>query len=74
MFSSRFMPCTECGASVDRRADTAHTCDRDRLVDYRIFGLRRQIESLESGFTQFLETPTGRFERWLAARQVRRTA
>jgi len=74
VFSSRFMPCAECGASVERGSDAEHTCDPQRLVDYRMFRLRGEIESLESGFAGFLETPSGRFERWLAAREVRRPA
>jgi hypothetical protein len=73
VFSSRFMPCEECGASVDRRAETEHTCDAERLLDYRMFGLREEIASLESGLVQFLESPDGRFQRWLAARDVRRS-
>lgn len=74
MFSSRFMPCAECGASVDRSSGVAHSCDRERLLDYRMFALREEIGSLESGFASFLDTPSGRFERWLAAQEVRRTS
>lgn len=74
MFSSRYLPCVECGASVDRRSGVEHTCDPERLLDYRMFGLREEIESLQSRFARFLETPGGRFERWLAAREVRRSA
>lgn len=73
MFSSRFMPCPECGASVDRHSELVHVCDIERLLDYRMFGLREEIESLPARFVGFLETPDGQFERWLAARRVRRT-
>lgn len=73
MFSSRYMPCAECGASVDRHSDLAHTCDRERLLDYRMFALREEITSLPAAFAQYLQTPAGRFERWLAAREVRRS-
>lgn len=73
MFSSRYMPCAECGASVDRHSDLAHTCDRERLLDYQMFALREEIASFQSRFAQFLESPHGRFERWLAAQEVRRS-
>lgn len=72
MFSSRFMPCVDCGASVDRTSDVTHTCDVERLLDYRMFGLREEVASLEDGVVRFLESAHGQFERWLAERQVRR--
>ena len=71
MFTSRFMPCPECGASVDRSNDQGHECSRERWADYQMFGLRAEIARLETGLEQFLRTTTGRFETWLAARQVR---
>lgn len=74
MFSSRYMPCPECGASVERGSRSEHTCDPERLLDYQMFGLREEIESVQSRFAQFLETPRGSFERWLAAQEVRRSA
>lgn len=73
MFLSRFMPCTDCGASVDRHAGTEHACDRERLLDYRMFGLREEIAALETRVAGFLASPTGLFEQWLAARKVRRS-
>ena len=39
MFLSRFMPCTECGASVERAQTVEHRCDPERLLDFRMFGL-----------------------------------
>lgn len=73
MFSSRFMPCADCGASLDLRSDLGHTCDPERLLDYRMFGLREETGAFVPQFVQFLDTPKGRFESWLAARRVRRT-
>lgn len=73
MFLSRFMPCVECGASIDRRSAVRHACDPERLLDYRMFVLREEIAAMQAGFLHFLETPLGRFERWLAAREVRRS-
>jgi hypothetical protein len=74
MFRSRFMPCQECGASVERTGLPGHECSPERLADYQMFGLRDEVAQLETGLRHFLETTTGRFESWLAARQVREQA
>jgi hypothetical protein len=71
MFGSRFMPCTDCGASVDRADSSAHACDPDRLVDYHLFGLRGDVGRLQERIAEFLESPIGRFEVWQARRVVR---
>ena len=71
MFGSRFMPCGECGASVDRTGQAAHECSPERRADYQMFGLREEIAQLESGVRRYLSSASGRFESWLAARKVR---
>ena len=71
MFRSRFMPCQECGASVDQTGLPAHECLPERWVEYQMFGLRGEVAQLETGLLRYLATATGRFESWLAARQVR---
>lgn len=71
MFTSRYMPCPECGDSVERLAAEAHRCDPDRLVSYRMFTLREEIAAFESRLHNYLDTGQGRFERWLAARMIR---
>lgn len=71
MFRSRFMPCEECGGSVDRASLSIHHCAPDRRADFEMFGLRDEIGQLEAGIRRHLATATGRFETWLAARQVR---
>jgi hypothetical protein len=71
MFRSRFMPCHECGDSVDRTDLAVHECSPSRWADYQMFGLRNEIAQLETGIRQYLATASGRFESWLAARQVR---
>ena len=71
MFRSRFMPCQECGASVDRTGLPGHECSPDRWADYQMFGLRDEVAQLETGILRYLATAPGRFESWLAARQVR---
>lgn len=74
MFRSRFMPCEECGASIDRTDTTAHECSVKRWVDYQMFVLREEVDQLETGVRRYLATASGRFESWLAARQVRSQA
>lgn len=71
MFLSRYMPCEECGESVDTTASTPHRCSPSRRVDFAMFGLRHEIEALESSFHAYLADSRGRFAAWLAARQVR---
>ena len=71
MFRSRFMPCQECGASVERTALPGHVCSPERRADYQMFGLRDEVAQLETGIRHYLATSRGRFESWLAARQVR---
>lgn len=71
MFRSRFMPCDTCGASVDRTAPREHQCSPERRTDFEMFGLRVEVARLESGVRDYLATAAGRFETWLAARQVR---
>lgn len=71
MFKSRFMPCPECGGSVDRTAMAGHQCSVERLSDFQMFGLRDEIAAIESQVHRYLASPWGRFEAWVAARQVR---
>lgn len=72
MFASRFMPCPSCGGSVERSRSTSHRCDPDRAVSYQMFALRGEIAAFEDEFHRYLATAHGRFERWLAARHLRR--
>lgn len=74
MFLSRYMPCPECGASVERSAEAEHRCDPERLAEFKAFGLRDQVAELETRIRDFLDSPVGRFETWDAARRVRHTA
>ena len=67
-----YRPCSECGASVARAAADAHVCDPERLIDYRVFQLRSEIEGFDDEVVAYLETPLGRFEAWYAERRRRR--
>lgn len=72
MFSSRFMPCAECGDSVERSIAVDHRCNPDRVTDYRMFELRPQVADFDRQLRSFLASSRGRFETWLAAREVKR--
>jgi hypothetical protein len=65
---SRYMPCAECGASVDRAGAGAHVCDTERLLDFRLFQLREEIAAFDAQFAAWLVSARGRFAAWLAER------
>lgn len=72
VFASRYMPCPECGESVERTEREGHVCERERWLDYRLFQLREEVEAFEAELGAFLETPRGRFELFYAERARRR--
>lgn len=72
MFLSRYMPCPDCGASVEQSAAADHSCDDERKLDYDVFRLRDEVASFEGELATFLESPRGRFELWYAGRDRRR--
>lgn len=71
MFKSRFMPCPDCGGSVDQTVDAAHVCLPERRAEFQVFRLRDDVDAIEDQVHSYLGTPSGRFEVWLAARHVR---
>ncbi|MFC4784379.1 hypothetical protein ACT8ZV_07895 [Nocardioides sp. MAHUQ-72] len=71
MFKSRFMPCPECGASVDLSRSGEHACSPEQRAEFQMQLLRDEVAHLETGFQRFLTTAEGQFESWLAARRVR---
>ena len=68
---SRFMPCTECGTSVDRTATAPHVCDRERMLDFRLFQLREEVAAFDAQLADWLATARGRFAAWIAERDRR---
>ncbi len=71
---SPFMPCTECGESVERADAERHVCDAERLLDFRVFQLREEIAAFEDELASWLSTAKGRFAIWIAERDRRRPA
>ena len=61
------MPCPDCGASipVDEHVGV-HICDEERRLDYRLGELAPEIARFDDELDRWLETPAGRFARWLA--------
>jgi hypothetical protein len=74
MFASRYLPCPECGASMDRTDPTPHVCDAERLLEFTLFALRHEVAEFELSLRSYLGSAVGRFETWLAARDVRGAA
>ena len=68
----RYMPCSECGAAVERAITEQHVCERGRLLDYQMFQLRDEVAAVESELSAYLDSPSGRFELWWAERERRR--
>ena len=73
VFLSRHMPCDDCGESVERTAAESHVCNPERLLDYQMFRMRDEIAGFETKLHEHLDGSQGRFETWLAARDIRRT-
>jgi len=48
-------------------------CDPERVVEYRMVGLRGEVDRLEESMQEHLATPGGRFEAWMAWHEVRRS-
>ncbi len=71
MFPSRYMPCPDCGASLERN-DDAHECERERRLEFQLFQLRDQIDEVEAEVAEYLASPQGRFELYYAERDRRR--
>ena len=64
----RFMPCPDCGESLEAERRLAHRCDDERWATYQLFQLRDEVGALEQQVAEYLASPHGRFELWYAAR------
>ena len=72
MFVSRYTPCPECGASLERHESEAHVCDVQRRLDYELFQLRELTGRFDDELAAYLGSPRGRFELWYAERDRER--
>jgi hypothetical protein len=71
LFRSRFMPCPDCGASIDHLDSGEHRCEQERWLDYQLFQLRDECDRFDEELGAYLDSPHGRFEQWYAARSRR---
>ena len=67
----KYRPCPDCGASVASAEGHEHVCERERWLDYQLFGQREGIARFEDELTAYLGSAAGRFELWYAARERR---
>jgi hypothetical protein len=72
--SPNHMPCPDCGASIPVGSPQGHVCDETQRLDFRLVELRPGIERVADDLAAWLETPHGRFARWLAEHDRRRPA
>jgi hypothetical protein len=63
------MPCAECGASVPRGEQESHRCEPQRRLDYAMFQLRAEVDAFDRSLGEYLDSPQGRFEQWVAERR-----
>ncbi len=68
-----FMPCSDCGASVQRTEAGRHVCESEQKLDYELFQLRHELDALEADLKRFLTSPSGRFALWYAERERRQS-
>ncbi len=64
----RHMPCSECGAPLQRGGAGAHECDPERRLDYELFQLREEVGRFDAELAAYLASNRGRFELWSAER------
>ena len=69
VFTSRYVSCDDCGASVARDESGRHECDPERRLDFVIFQLRDEVARLDVELGAYLDSPNGRFESWYAEHQ-----
>jgi hypothetical protein len=74
LFISGPRPCAECGQSVDHSASGSHTCDPRRRLAFQMLVRHHEVTTFDMDFRDYLSSKEGRFEVWLAARDVRRSA
>jgi hypothetical protein len=68
----RHVPCTDCGAAVERSRRDDHVCDPERALDYEMFQLRDGIAAAADDLAAFLDSTRGRFELWYAEQDRKR--
>lgn len=70
MFSFSRVPCPECGEAVDQPQADAHTCDPQRRLEFQLRALQGEVLAFDRQLEEWLSSREGRFQVWLAAREV----
>jgi hypothetical protein len=67
-----YRACPDCGAAVQRaRLEAAeHDCAPARFVSHQTWKGRRGLDRLEDDLAGWLATPAGRFQAYLARREL----
>jgi hypothetical protein len=71
-FASHHQPCEECGASVHIAETDEHECEPSRALEYRLLQLRDEVAGFDESLRDYLGSPQGRFQEWLAERERKR--
>jgi hypothetical protein len=58
--------CPDCGAALSVKDAADHICDEEQRVEHQLVELRPEIERFDGDLADWLESPDGRFARWLA--------
>jgi hypothetical protein len=73
VFWSSYMPCARCGKAIERSSAGEHRCDPQRRVEFQMVAMRHRLLTFEADLQRYLDSNEGRFEQWVAAREVRRS-
>jgi hypothetical protein len=66
VFGSRYLPCDECGTSLDRDASDQHACDPERRLDFQLFQQRTAVGDFDDELGAYLASAQGQFASWYA--------
>lgn len=65
----QYMPCPECGATLENAEMDQHVCEQERWLNYQLFQLREEIAGFDRDVGTYLASAKGQFELWYAERQ-----
>jgi len=63
------LPCPDCGALVPSDADQLHICDDQQRLEYQLHELKAEMDRFSEDFGDWLNTPEGRLQQWIAERE-----
>ena len=70
MFSPPHMPCSDCGASIERGKEEEHERDPERKREYETFQfLRDEMALFDEELDEFFALSDTQLDAWLAAKE-----